>query len=75
MTNITLSVDETIIKKVRKIANEKNTSLTAMVREYLEQMAARDGAEKQRRLESLLKSLALLSRDMGGTLLAQGGAL
>ncbi|PIP43645.1 MAG: hypothetical protein COX17_05815 [Deltaproteobacteria bacterium CG23_combo_of_CG06-09_8_20_14_all_60_8] len=75
MTNITLSVDETIIKKVRKIAIEKNTSLTAMVREYLEQMAARDGAEKQRRLESLLKSLALLSRDMGGTLLAQGGAL
>ncbi|OIP49955.1 MAG: CopG family transcriptional regulator [Deltaproteobacteria bacterium CG_4_10_14_3_um_filter_60_8] len=75
MTNITLSVDETIIKKVRKIAIEKNTSLTAMVREYLEQMAARDGAEKQRRLESLRKSLALLSRDMGGTLLAQGGAL
>jgi len=75
MTNITLSVDETMIKKVRKIAIEKNTSLTAMVREYLEQMAARDGAEKQRRLESLRKSLALLSRDMGGTLLAQGGAL
>jgi hypothetical protein len=36
MTNITLSVDEQIVKKVRKIAIDQNTTLTAMVREYLQ---------------------------------------
>ena len=35
MPNITLSVDEEIIKKVRKIAVDKNTTLTEMVREFL----------------------------------------
>ena len=42
MPNITLSVDEKTIKKVRKIAIEKNTTLTAMVRDYLHNVAERD---------------------------------
>ena len=31
--NITLSIDEEIVKKVRKIAVDKDTTLTAMVRD------------------------------------------
>ncbi|HHO47495.1 MAG TPA: hypothetical protein ENN06_03415 [Desulfobacteraceae bacterium] len=65
MPNITLSLDQATIKKVRRIAMEKNTTLTAMVREYLEQVAARDEAEKQRNLAALRQSFACLSRDMG----------
>lgn len=65
MSNITLSVDDKIIKKVRKIAIEKNTTLTTMVREYLEQVAGRDEARKQKTLASLRQSFARLSRDMG----------
>jgi len=65
MSNITLSVDDRIIKKVRKIAIEKNTTLTAMVRDYLEQVAARDESEKQKTLDALSKSFGRLSRDMG----------
>ena len=65
MPNITLSVDEGIIKKVRKIAIEKNTTLTAMVRDYLEQVAMRDEPEKQQTLAALRQSFDRLSRDMG----------
>ena len=40
MPNITLNVEEEVIKKVRKIAIDRNTTLTAMVREYLHSVAA-----------------------------------
>jgi hypothetical protein len=33
--NITLCVDEAIVMRMRKIAIDKNTTLDAMVREYL----------------------------------------
>ena len=58
MPNITLSVDEEVIRKVRKIAVDRHTTLTAMVREYLKSVAARAA-------EDLEKSFAVLSRDMG----------
>ena len=44
--NITLSIDEDIMKKVRKIAIDKNTTLTAMVRDYLATVAKSDLAHK-----------------------------
>jgi len=65
MANITLSVDDKIIKTVRKIALERNTTLTAMVREYLTRVAAQDEQEREARLAALRKSFADLSRDMG----------
>ncbi|OGR06486.1 MAG: hypothetical protein A2511_10840 [Deltaproteobacteria bacterium RIFOXYD12_FULL_50_9] len=65
MSNITLSVDDQIIKKVRKIAIEKNTTLTAMVRDYLERIAARNEDEKLKTIAALRQSFAGLSRDMG----------
>ena len=34
--NITLSVSDEVVRQVRKIAVDRNTTLTAMVREYLE---------------------------------------
>jgi predicted nucleic acid-binding protein len=39
MPSITLTVDEAIIKKVRKIAVDKSTTLTEMVREFLKSVA------------------------------------
>jgi hypothetical protein len=65
VSNITLSVDEETIKKVRKIAVDKNTTLTAMVREYLQSVADSDGAEKKQVLKGLRKSFQGLSREMG----------
>ena len=53
MSNITLSVDDEIIKKVRKVAIEKNTTLTAMVRDYLTSVAIRDAQEKNEAINRL----------------------
>ncbi len=38
--NIRLCLDDQLVKKVRKIADEQGTTLTRMVREYLERLAA-----------------------------------
>ena len=65
MPNITMSVDDEIIKKVRKIAIEKNTTLTAMVRDYLSSVAIRDAQEKNEAIKKLRKSFKTISRDMG----------
>lgn len=63
--NITLNIDEEIVKKVRKIAIDKDTTLTAMVRDYLTWLADSDAVERQERLRLLEDSFARLSRDMG----------
>ena len=65
MTNITLSVDEQIVKKVRKIAIDQNTTLTAMVREYLQSIAARDTADRERLIRKLEQDFERRARDMG----------
>ena len=63
--NITLSVSDEIVRKVRKIAVDRNTTLTAMVREYLESVAARDAAAREQAVRVLDDSFARLSRPMG----------
>jgi hypothetical protein len=65
MSNITLSVDDEIIKKVRKIAIDKNTTLTAMVRDFLTTVANRDNHQKQKAVRELRASFKTMSRDMG----------
>jgi len=65
MSNITLSVDDAVIRKVRKIAIDKHSTLTAMVREFLESVAARDEVSKQQAVDGLEESFDKLSRNMG----------
>ena len=56
--NITLSLDDNLVKEVRKIAVEGDTTLTGMVRAYLEQVASEHGTERRRKdLERLNKTL------------------
>lgn len=56
--NITLSLDEKLIKEVRKIAVDRDTTLTGLVREYLEKLAAESATtgRKRRELEALERS-------------------
>ena len=56
--NITLSVDEDLVKEVRKIAVERDTTLTGLVRDYLKQLAAdhAKSGRKRRELEALERS-------------------
>ncbi len=63
--NITLSIDEEIVKKVRKIAIDKDTTLTAMVREYLTSVAKNDVARRRQQVAQLKDSFQSMSRDMG----------
>ncbi len=63
--NITLSVDDRVIHTVRKIAIDKNTTLTAMVRSYLESLAERDALAREQAVAKLDDSVRRLSRPMG----------
>ncbi len=59
--NITLSVDDQIVKTVRKIAIDHDTTLTQMVREYLTGVVRTldiDASEAARRFSDLTKSAA-----------------
>ena len=63
--NITVSIDYELAEKVRKIAADKNTTLTAMVREYLTSVAkaettaldAPDSKEAVERVRDIVASL------------------
>jgi hypothetical protein len=50
--NITLSLDDKLVKEVRKIAVDQDTTLTGLVREYLEKLAA-ESARSGRKQEEL----------------------
>lgn len=65
MPNITLKVDEETIKKVRKIAVDKNTTLTEMVREYLKSVTESDLPTRERLVRDLQASFQSTSRKMG----------
>ena len=42
MANLTLSIDSDLLKKSRKIAIDKDTSVNALVREFLEALVCRE---------------------------------
>ena len=67
MPNITLRVDEKVIKKVKKIAIEKDTTMTAMIRNYLATVAASDEATRRQAVKQLQTSFTTFARDMDGT--------
>jgi len=66
--NLTLSLDDKLVKKVRKIAVERDTTLTGMVRGYLEELAAADAASgrKRREREALERSFESFRFKVGG---------
>lgn len=65
--NVTLSLDDKLVKKVRKIAVDRDTTLTRMIREYLERVAAEDSASgrKRRERETLERSFTQFQFKVG----------
>jgi uncharacterized protein DUF6364 len=47
MSNITMTLDDEVIKKVKRIAVEKNTTLTGLVRDYLTGIARREDQRRE----------------------------
>ena len=65
--NITLSLDDKLVKEVRKIAVERDTTLTGLVREYLQKLAAENtkGDRQKRQLEALERSFSTIKLNIG----------
>ena len=65
--NVTLSLDDRLVKKARKIAVERDTTMTGMIREYLENLVAEDTAygRKRRERETLERSFQELQFRVG----------
>ena len=57
MANITMTIDDELLKKVKKIAVEKDTSLTSLVRDYLKQMAKREEQLTEEVIEELSRAM------------------
>jgi len=56
--NVTLSLDDRLVKQVRKIAVDRDTTLTGLIREYLQKLAAEEASSgrKKRELEALRRT-------------------
>jgi hypothetical protein len=65
--NITLSIDDNLVKEVRKIAVERDTTLTGLVRAHLQELAAEhaQSGRKRRELEALEESFKQFQFRMG----------
>ncbi len=54
--NVTLSLDDDLVKEVRKLAVERDTTLTGLIRDYLENLAvASENSGRRRRERELLE--------------------
>jgi len=62
--NITLSVDETVLDKVRVLAAQRQTSVNGLVRDYLNSLVAKERHTDEART-ALLKLIDEKSGDMG----------
>ena len=65
--NVTLTLDDDLVKKLRKIAVERDTTLTGMVRAYLHEVAEEHAGSGRRRreLEALEESFRKFQFSMG----------
>lgn len=65
--NITLSIDDKLVKEVRKIAVERDTTLTGLVRDYLEKLAQEDvsSGRRQREHEALERTFNSIQFELG----------
>jgi hypothetical protein len=62
--NVTVSLDAQLVRKIRKIAAERGTTLTGLIREHLERLANEDAASgrkgwERRALEESFEKLAV----------------
>lgn len=53
MANVTISIDEEVLKRARKIAIDRDTSFNGLVREYIESLVAREQRRRELQIEEL----------------------
>ncbi|MFO8065499.1 MAG: DUF6364 family protein [Spirochaetota bacterium] len=66
--NITLSADDELVRKARRYAQEHETSLNQLIRDYLETLVGEIPREEAaREFETVARSMAGNSRRRGGS--------
>jgi metal-responsive CopG/Arc/MetJ family transcriptional regulator len=57
MKNVTIALDESLLREARRIAADRSTTLNAMIREFLEELARREShaLEARRRIVELCR--------------------
>jgi hypothetical protein len=55
--NVTLAIDAELLKKARKIAVDKDTTVTGLIRNYLETLIEKEGKSKKETISELVKLL------------------
>ncbi len=65
MSSISLKLDADVIRRARKVAADRNTTVPRMVRDFLESVATMADADRPQTTQALRQSFAAHSRDMG----------
>ncbi|MEI8095163.1 MAG: DUF6364 family protein [Spirochaetales bacterium] len=74
MANVTMSIDDDLLKKARKIAIDNDTTLSEMYREYLAELTLQEDARRAH-LADELDGLFAQSRASSGGILTSRNAL
>lgn len=53
MANVTISIDDNVLKRAKKIAIDRDTSFNGLVREYVESLVAREERRRELQIEEL----------------------
>ena len=53
MANVTISIDDDLLKRAKKIAIDRDTSFNGLVRGYVESLVARDQRRRELQIEEL----------------------
>jgi plasmid stability protein len=67
MANLTLSIDDELLRKARVRALEQGTSVNELVRQYLAKLVADERAERARREAWIAEFEALARKGKGGS--------
>ena len=67
MTEITVSVDTHVVDKAHRVASDRRTTLDALVRDFVEQLAVQAHPSRSSAVAELERSFRELARPMGGT--------
>ena len=65
MANLTLALDDTLLQDARRVAFERETSLTELIRGYLKDLVAELDLEQETKARELLETIQQNSRHFG----------
>ncbi len=65
MANITVSIDDDLLKRARKIAIDRDTSFSGLVRDYVEALVTREQRRRELQIDELDRLFAESTATVG----------